>query len=502
MRSEEKKFVYVLKMADITRAKKKRSANKNVVLGLIVKSKDLMIEEFNEEIREELETFIRTIEIKEQIIKGLDNDIIDMIDEDHIDEDVEVATQFEIKVGKALLTLKKFLKKHGNEKDSEISFPSSSSRVTGVKLPKIFIKKFNGDPINWQQFSDTFEATVHKNESLSNIEKFTYLKGYIEGPAAQCIEGIMLSNDNYKEARDLLTERYGNPQLITSSHMNKLIKIEKVISVHNIKELRNLHDKVESHVRSLIAIGINSEHYGALLIPIILDKLPDDIRLVISRKLGKETWKIEEFMKILKDEITARENCDFSKSQFHKTDKTEYESKGERKRFTTETFFTGNRTLKPCAFCKQNHYHDQCSVVTDFNARKEIVWKNKLCFKCLTPGHSKRECRNKNKCYRCKSYNHHTAICDKEERQESHIGNEKSTGVNIVNSKTSVLLQTASGIISDTKESRNLTVKILLDSGSQRTYMSQRVVKALNLKPVNSQEMNIKTFGSKFEKNR
>ena len=129
-----------------------------------------------------LETFIRTIEIKEQIIKGLDNDIIDMIDEDHIDEDVEVATQFEIKVGKDLLTLKKFLKKHGNEKDSsEISFPTSSSRVTGVKLPKILIKKFNGDPINWQQFSDTFEATVHKNESLSNIEKFTYLKGILKG---------------------------------------------------------------------------------------------------------------------------------------------------------------------------------------------------------------------------------------------------------------------------------------------------------------------------------
>ena len=77
-------------------------------------------------------------------------------------------------------------------------------------------------------------------------------------------------------------------------------------------------------------------------------------------------------MKILKEEITARENCDFSKSQFHET---EYESKAERKRLTAENFFTENRTLKPCAFCKQDHYHDKCSVVTDFNARKEIVWK-------------------------------------------------------------------------------------------------------------------------------
>ena len=59
-----------------------------------------------------------------------------------------------------------------------------------------------------------------------------------------------------------------------------------------------------------------------------------------------------------------------------------------------------------------------------------------------------------NKYYKCKSHNHHTAICDKDEQRNPPIGNGQSTDVNMVDAKTSILLQTASGIISDTKENQ------------------------------------------------
>ena len=85
-----------------------------------------------------------------------------------------------------------------------------SSKV-GVKLPKISIKKFIGDPTMWQQFHETFQAPVHQNESLSDVEKFTYLQGFLGGYAEKCIEGIALSKENYKEALQLLEERFGNP---------------------------------------------------------------------------------------------------------------------------------------------------------------------------------------------------------------------------------------------------------------------------------------------------
>ena len=53
-------------------------------------------------------------------------------------------------------------------------------RNDGVKLPKITLKTFSGDPLDWKSFKETFEAAVHNNESITNIEKFTYLKIYLD----------------------------------------------------------------------------------------------------------------------------------------------------------------------------------------------------------------------------------------------------------------------------------------------------------------------------------
>ena len=38
----------------------------------------------------------------------------------------------------------------------------------------------------------------------------------------------------------------------------------------------------------LKTLGIQQEHCGSLLIPIILEQIPNEIRLQISRQLGKE----------------------------------------------------------------------------------------------------------------------------------------------------------------------------------------------------------------------
>ena len=64
-----------------------------------------------------------------------------------------------------------------------------------------------------------------------------------------------------------------------------------------------------------------------------------------------------------------------------------------------------------------------------------------------------------------------------------------------MSSHNSVLLQTANAVISDTAEKKSRPVKILLDSGSQRTYVTQKVVKMLNLQPVASKKMTVKSFG-------
>ena len=49
-----------------------------------------------------------------------------------------------------------------------------------VRLPKMEFKKFNGDPTNWGEFIEYFEATIDKNIQISNIEK-SELLGYSFG---------------------------------------------------------------------------------------------------------------------------------------------------------------------------------------------------------------------------------------------------------------------------------------------------------------------------------
>ena len=70
--------------------------------------------------------------------------------------------------------------------------------------------------------------------------------------------------------------------------MKKLVKLELVIHPV-VKDLRKLYDTVESHVRSLNGLGINYQHFRLLLIPIILERLPNTIKLQIIASWGKKT---------------------------------------------------------------------------------------------------------------------------------------------------------------------------------------------------------------------
>ena len=73
------------------------------------------------------------------------------------------------------------------------------------------------------------------------------MRGYLEMTALQAIDRFLLTNDNYSNAWNLLKERYGNPQLITSCHINNLIELEAV-SGSNVKDLRNLFDKIKINI--------------------------------------------------------------------------------------------------------------------------------------------------------------------------------------------------------------------------------------------------------------
>ena len=226
---------------------------------------------------------LKTVNGKEKLIEDLKGKLQSLLISD-TDLSSELTESYKIMsaVRRLEFKLKKFME---TKSDEETTRTESSSR-TGVKLRKFEIKRFSGDSLEWETFKETFETAIEHNKNLKKIEKFTYLRGYLEGTALQAIDGFPLTNDNYSNVWNILKERYGNPQLITSCHINNLIE---AVSGSNVKDLRDLFDKIKISVRALKTTGIHEDQVRLLLIPAVLKKLPNVIRLQISRRLGKKT---------------------------------------------------------------------------------------------------------------------------------------------------------------------------------------------------------------------
>ena len=162
--------------------------------------------------------------------------------------------------------------------------PSCSTKPQ-VKLPaRLNIQPFDGVITNWVTFWDSY---IHKNTELLDIDKFNYLKSLLTNCA---IRGLALTSVNYSEAIALLHKCFGNKQKIIDQHMEALLNLEAVQSIHNVKALRRLYDVIETHIRGLRTLGIDSDSYGSLLSSLLLNKIPAEMRLLISRGTESEGW--------------------------------------------------------------------------------------------------------------------------------------------------------------------------------------------------------------------
>ena len=140
-----------------------------------------MEEDLTDDLEHNLGAIIKYVNKKEKLLKTLDKELVNNIDKEDINDDIEKATGFEIQIFTKINEIKSFTKKHTKEIEKD-KISSASSRLSVIKpnisLPKLVTKKLSDNSIVWHQFYDTFEATIDKNENLSNVQKFTYLQGY------------------------------------------------------------------------------------------------------------------------------------------------------------------------------------------------------------------------------------------------------------------------------------------------------------------------------------
>ena len=128
----------------------------------------------------------------------------------------------------------------------------------------------------------------------------------VEGPAARAIQGLTLSEANYDTAKEILKQRYGRPQQVIAAHMDELLKISSRMGEKS-SQLCYVYDKVSIYVRGLENLGVTAEQYGSMLIPVVMSKLPTEIRVQIARLTSSEVWSIREMLELIRKEVEARE---------------------------------------------------------------------------------------------------------------------------------------------------------------------------------------------------
>ena len=142
--------------------------------------------------------------------------------------------------------------------------------------------------MNWTTFWNQFESGIHSKRDISDIDKFSYLRSFLAPVALETISGLTLSSQNYSEAIDLLKNRYGNPQTLINSYMEQFVNLETVTKTNDVIRLRKLFNKVENSMRNLRSLGVDSDNYGKLLVPVLNSKLPSDMRTLFAQKFSGE----------------------------------------------------------------------------------------------------------------------------------------------------------------------------------------------------------------------
>ena len=165
-----------------------------------------------------------------------------------------------------------------------------------------------------------------------------------------------------------------------------------------------------------------------------------------------------------------------------------------------------------CRFCDGYHWSDECPKYPTMESRKQRI--KGCCYICLRDGHNANEClKRDSKCYFSKQINHHhRSLCPQKfgtltHRESAKLADEMPTEDGLVNTENSlissgemVLMQTARANIKNTTDGFRQNIRLLLDAGSQRTYITESLAKKLSLKMGNTDEIMLVTFGSEKPK--
>lgn len=274
-----------------------------------------------------------------------------------------------------------------------------------LKLPIISLPNFNGECENWLNFYEVFNSLIHENPSLSEIQKFFYLRSALKDEASRSIQSMEITSVNYEIAWKLIKERFENKKMIIKKHVSAIIELP-----HAQKEssslLRELLDKMKSHITTLQKLGQPIEHWDTFIVILLANKFDSSTRREWeSTVTAGDLPTTEEIFTFIKKRCEILEALETHRAQGLK--------KAANTVRTTALSSSESQVVK-CKMCHQNHQIYHCPSFINLQAveRNKKVQELKLCFNCLQSTHQTDACKSKWRCKTCKAAHNSLLHCE------------------------------------------------------------------------------------------
>ncbi|XP_035222808.1 uncharacterized protein LOC118195583, partial [Stegodyphus dumicola] len=223
---------------------------------------------------------------------------------------------------------------------SKNPLPTELPEKRKFKLPKIELKKFNGEAKEFLTFWSQF-SKIHEDPTIPDEDKFQYLLQAVvpQSKAARVVESFPATASNYPKAIAQLRERFGREDLLVQIYVRDLLSmVMRNASSGRVKtDLPTLYDDLETKIRALESLGRTQEKYGDFLTPLVESCLPEEVLIAWERNRNlKEAPQpddrcLENLMNFLKQEVKGEEMVVLARTGFDETFSFQIEALSESK---------------------------------------------------------------------------------------------------------------------------------------------------------------------------
>jgi hypothetical protein len=377
------------------------------------------------------------------------------------------------------------------------STSSTSTPSNDLRLPKLSLPFFEGNPTEWISFRDMFQTAVHNNKGLNKVQKLTYLKSQVRGEAARQIQSISITEANYDIAWSLLTDRYQNDREIFFAIMRRFHN-QPNVQPHSAVAIRQLVDVSRESTRSLENLKLPIHHWDAHILFIIVSKMDQ-----ASKELWEQTLKdssiptLKSLYEFLEQRARALSASGVSASRpvtrpfVNPSGFNKPSNNYVRNDFKNISHHTSS--LPNCKYCNDsNHPLFKCSKFQGWSVqeRSDAIKQAKVCFNCLQEGHRVIQCTSTKTCKTCHG-KHHTLLHRPKSTEGSVSINSHNESKSLTHftandpigpmpNKFDTLLATALVKITG-KDGQQHIKRVLVDNASNTNYVTESTIRSLGI---------------------